>query len=447
MPKPLPDLARILSTKAEQAVLGMLTPLAQSLVARLNRDYLPWAKVAPIARDENLDPEVVWAWVKMARTSGARTLPLAARAGQSLTYIVTDGVQQELHMIDQELAGMLGADDEQPLSAEHKRRFVVSSLMDEAIASSQIEGASTLHAVAKAMLREARPPRSKSERMIVNNYKAIRFMAERAKQPLTPELLLELQTMLTADTLDNPDHAGRFRRDEDRVTVGKNGSNEVVHVPPPAAELGHRLQSLCAFANDTNQAGGSFVHPVVRASALHYQIGFDHPFCDGNGRTARIVFLWSMLRSGYWLVEFLPISRLILESTGQYGKAYINTETDGADFTYFLVYMVGVLGKARQEFRAKLVRQRKEFAAAQGLFASDDRLNHRQRELLLHALRHPGTVYSIEGHQESNQVARNTARTDLLSLVEMGYLMQSRAGKRFEFMATDAALRKLEEPA
>jgi Fic family protein len=42
--------------------------------------------------------------------------------------------------------------------------------MEEAITSSQLEGAATTREVAKEMIREGRQPRDRSERMILNNY-------------------------------------------------------------------------------------------------------------------------------------------------------------------------------------------------------------------------------------------------------------------------------------
>ena len=58
------------------------------------------------------------------------------------------------------------------------QRFLVNSLMEEAIRSSQLEGATTSRRVAKEMLRTGREPRDRSERMIANNYRALQFMRE-----------------------------------------------------------------------------------------------------------------------------------------------------------------------------------------------------------------------------------------------------------------------------
>lgn len=442
MARPIPNPDEVLQRKAKPLAESYGDPQITELVNRFNAKYLTWEKVSAISRDEGKDPEIVWTRVKWSRAGMLRPIPLPAREGRTLAFTEPDIVRRELHLADQQLSGILTTDDEQPLSDDHKRSFIIGSLMDEAISSSQIEGASTSHMVAKEMLRTAREPRNNPERMIVNNYRAIRYMRDRVREDLSPDLLLKLQSIVTDRTLKNPDHSGRLRRGDDVVEVVSDQTNEVVHTPPPAEELPHRLQKLCDFANSTTDADdtGPFIHPVVRAAALHYQIGFDHPFCDGNGRTARVIFLWSLLRQGYWLIEFLPVSRLILNSNAQYGHAYLHTETDGYDFTYFLVYIARVLGLARREFKQRLEQQRQDSLAARRVFSADDRLNYRQRDLLLHALRHPGAVYTVEGHEDSHQVSYNTARTDLMALAEMGYLRSSRPGKKIEFIATNKTL-------
>ena len=77
----------------------------------------------------------------------------------------------------------------------------------------------------------------------------------------------------------------------------------ILHTPPDADELDARMERLLAFANASVDVG--FVHPVVRAILLHFMIGYEHPFVDGNGRTARALFYWMMAKSGYWMTEFL----------------------------------------------------------------------------------------------------------------------------------------------
>ena len=78
--------------------------------------------------------------------------------------------------------------------------------------------------------------------------------------------------------------------------VVADNQGEVLHVPPPAEELPERLQRLCDFANGASDT--AYVPPVVRAIVAHFMLAYDHPFVDGNGRTARLLLYWSMLTPG-----------------------------------------------------------------------------------------------------------------------------------------------------
>ena len=189
-----------------------------------------------------------------------------------------------------------------------------------------LEGAVTTHQEAKEMLKAGRKPRDRGEQMVVNNYHAIQFIRENRNTELSPNFLLELQKILTDRTLDDTGQVGRFRTTNDLISVVDARDNEVMHIPPPASELPVRLKALCDFANQPPQEK-KFVHPVVAACVLHFQVGFDHPFCDGNGRTARALFYWMMLHHGYWLFEYLPISRLIYRADKNMREPFSTAKT------------------------------------------------------------------------------------------------------------------------
>ena len=166
-------------------------------------------------------------------------------------------------------------------------------------------------------------------------------MREQMGDRLTPAAVLELQRILTADTFDGPDASGRLQTpDEERVVVVDRTDGGVLHRPPPAQQLPDRLQALCDFANGDSDDEESFIHPVVRAILLHFWLAYDHPFVDGNGRTARVLFFWSLRTKGYWLVEYLSISKILREAPGKYNRAFLLTETDEGDTTYFLLHQL-----------------------------------------------------------------------------------------------------------
>lgn len=429
--QPPPDLQRLLARDDISAAFS--DPRYVEVARRCEEPYRHWNKVRFLARGAALDPGILWAIVKLGRVPRYRDLPLQDATGRRLRVIVPDSVQRELMLCDQQLAGQLLFDDSSELTREQRDRFIISALMEEAIASSKLEGASTTVQVAKEMLRRKRAPRDRSERMIVNNYRAISFIRDQRNTPLSTDFLLEVQRILTEGTLHSEDESGRLRRADERVVV-EDAFGEILHEPPPAGELPGRLKRICEFANDTSNA--PFIHPIVRAVALHFQIAYDHPFCDGNGRTARAIFYWSMLRAGYWMFEFLPISRLIYAGPGKYGRAFLCTETDDFDLTYFLDYHTRIIARARQQLREYLARKRHEQTAAREMFGQDN-LNTRQRSLLIKAIDRPDAVFTIEQHQHGQQISYYTARADLLGLEELGYFQRRRVGRRFEFTPAD----------
>ncbi len=339
-----------------------------------------------------------------------------------------------LHHIDKDAAGQIQSAVEVTTS-DNRDRYLFQSTIEEAITSSQLEGAATTRRVAEAMLREGRKPRDHSERMIFNNFQAMELIRNIKQEPISPARILELHRILTEGTLDDPADAGHLRKSDD-VNVVDNRDGQVIHQPPSHTELEKRLEGLCAFAN-ADEGSKPFVHPILRAILLHFMIGYDHPFVDGNGRTARALFYWSIARSGYWLLEFVSISHYLRKAPSQYIRSYLFTETDDNDTTYFLLHQLEVIRKAIEGLHDYLARKVSEQKATERLLVGSsklrNRLNYRQIALLTHALKHPDEGYKIEGHQRSHGVVYQTARSDLLSLSDLGLLIKYKVGKGFLF--------------
>lgn len=306
--------------------------------------------------------------------------------------------------------------------------------MEEAIHSSLYEGAVSTREIAKDMLREQRAPINPYERMIVNNHKAMLRLRELARQPLTVDAVLNLHAILVDGTLKHPDQAGRIQNPADeRIVVCDQKSQSAVHTPPAAEELPERLERLVAFANGDDIEGDRYTHPVLRSILLHFQLAFDHPFADGNGRTARALFYWSMLRHGYWLAEFISISRLIYQRPDHYRRAFLFVESDPQDATYFVRQQLELIRGAIDELHGYVDRKRRELDTMRSLVRRRDDLNNRQLVLLDHALRHPDAVYTHESHANSHRISIMAARNDLQSLVATKLLSQGKRGKKFVY--------------
>ncbi|MEK6720647.1 MAG: Fic family protein [Chloroflexota bacterium] len=401
--------------------------------------YRHWDTLRQLTPPDGLTREEWWLGIKLARGNIWHELPLTDRDGHNFGYCMPDPAYEMTHVVDRQASGEI-AISEVVTSPEMRNRYIVSSLIEEAITSSQLEGASTSRAVAKEMLRSGRPPRDRSERMIVNNYRAMNIVRGWKDEPLIPDRVLQLHRVVTDGTLDNPDAAGRLQRpDEARVRVFDRATGELRHTPPPAEQMPARLEAMCKFANDQPTEG--FLHPVIRSILLHFWLAYDHPFEDGNGRTARAIFYWSMLTHGYWLTEFLSISTILKRAPGHYAGAFLYTETDGLDTTYFVLNQLKVICRAIDELHAYLAHKARQVRETEKLLRQAD-LNHRQIALLSHALRHPDAEYTFRSHQTSHGVVYQSARTDLLELEQRGLLERRTVGQRFVFRpVTDLAER------
>ncbi|MBL8437809.1 MAG: Fic family protein [Zoogloeaceae bacterium] len=400
--------------------------------------YLHWDELRHRTPPEGVSSEQWWLAIRLARNALLSELPLFDKDGRPFSVAIPDPVQIRLYHLDQDAAGQLRVPDGLNID-ENNQRYLLHSLREEAITSSQLEGASTTRRVAEAMLRDGRKPRDRSEAMIYNNYQAMNHLRGLKGEPITPDRILELHSMLTINTLDDPAGSGQLRRD-DEVRVTDNRDGALLHQPPSHLELPARLERLCAFANQSVDTT-PFVHPAVRAILLHFMVGYDHPFVDGNGRTARALFYWAMARSGYWLTEFLSISQFLRRAPRQYVQAYLHTETDGGDTTYFVVHQLDTLNRAIDSLHDYLAGKTKEKRANAKLVAIwpalNLHLNSRQLALINHALNHPHEAYRMSSHQKAHQVVYQTARTDLLGLEELGLLDRTQEGKAFVFYAPE----------
>ena len=430
-PPALPDLLG----KLEPARLAEI--LALYPMAWIDRESYPhWDRLRRLPAPAGLTHHEWWLATRFARQLSYRETPLTDREGNPFVIGKPDALLQLLPRLDNQLGGRIGL-EELTINQDTRSRYVISSLMEEAVTSSQLEGAATTRADAIAMLRTGRKPRDRSERMILNNYRAMQRIGQLRNEPLTPDRVLELHALVTEDTLDDPRSAGRMQTPEEpRVKVWDDQSGEILHDPPPAGQLPDRLRLMCDFANGTVEAQG-YLHPIVKAIILHFWLAHDHPFADGNGRTARTLFYWYLLREGYWLTEFISISSLIRKAPVKYTRSFLWTETDANDLTYFVLAQIEIIVKSIEALEAYIARKSRDLRSVDQRLETLDRINHRQKALLAHALKHRDAVYSIQSHCRSHGVAYATGRADLLNLCQLGLLTQFRQGKAFRFRAPD----------
>lgn len=388
-----------------------------SEISKMNDEYYYWDKVK-YNTPKGIKKEDFWALVKYSRTANSKTYSFNTC---TFSLFLTNKMQEYLHNFDMNFGGTIASSD--ILLDKNKQYYLLSSIMEEAIASSQMEGASTTRKVAKEMLRKQSKPKDKSQQMILNNYNTIRYLSEHKNDNLSPELLLTIHKQITEKTLDNSKDEGQFRSDNNIYVV--NGiTGEVAHEPPSFRQIKKVVQQLCRFINEDKE----FIHPIIKAIILHFMISYLHPFVDGNGRTARSLFYWYMLKKGYWLTEYLSISRIIYKSKTQYEKAFLYTEHDDFDLGYFVNYNLKVLNQAFEELNNYLERKAKENAAI--LEYRIPGLNERQIQIVKICAEKPNSMFTSKDLETRFNVSVKTIRSDLEGLVSVGLMETVPLNKR-----------------
>src|SRR3989344_3940957 len=233
-PETPPDLNSLMSQEAIIKTLPLLIKNEEikKYIKYVNDHYYSWEEVKrrPVPKETNIP--AFWCLVKIMRESSTTIIKNFSQSGLDFKFNVSISniLQKKLHEIDMNCGAILVSP--QIIPKEDEKMYLLSSLMEEAIASSQLEGATTTRKVAKEMLKTNRAPRNNAERMILNNYITMTKIIEMKDEKLTPQIIKMIQSTITKDTLENKEWGGRWR-DNNGVRVHERLTNEILYTPPP----------------------------------------------------------------------------------------------------------------------------------------------------------------------------------------------------------------------
>lgn len=397
--------------KQDDNTISLMVKLQlDGILKNIQDDYLYWDKIKYKSKD--IKPEDLWNAVKLHRLINSNNIKFGKYRFQ---YMITDYMQRALHLFDMHIGGTLGSNI--GIAETDKTKFIISSIMEEAISSSQMEGANTTRKKAKEMIQQEQKPKNKSEQMIMNNFITMKHIVQHKDEDITPEKILYIHKLISNKTLDDFNDEGQFR-DNDDIHVVNYIVNEIVHTPPSKDELNDLTKDLCEFFNNESN---NFIHPIIKGCIIHFMVGWIHPFTDGNGRTARAIFYWYMLKKGYWLTEYLSISRIIKDTKNQYERSYLYSEIDENDLSYFLTYHIKTMEKAYDALKLYINRKQKEvFQAAK--FMKIAFVNERMAQILKIVNDDSDRILNIKEIEKRFNISNFTARSDLRTLVSLGFL-------------------------
>lgn len=398
--------------------------------------YLYWDK---IKHKYGKQAEKVWAATKINRLLMRKTLVLTEK--YEFYFCIPDTMQALLHFIDKTSSHY------NIQLINQKDKHILS--MEEAITSAQMEGAATTRKIAKELItRRPDKPKNDYEKMVINNYHLMKKVIELKDEKLSIDLILDLHRTATRDVIENNAISGEFRQSDDFAIY--DGENNLLHQPPPHEDVAELMNAFCDFANAEHDGfrQPEFIHPIVKAIILHFLIGYIHPFGDGNGRTARALFYWFMLKNGYALFEFVSISRLLLQASTGYGKSYVYTERDDLDMTYFIYFQLDKIKQAIDDFEKYVEREtkaRQNFTAQILDFVQQHGLDERQIEILKMAVAEKGKTFIAKELVTQFKISENTARKLLRELADLKLLAPLKSGNAILFVAPADLVARLQK--
>lgn len=104
--------------------------------------------------------------------------------------------------------------------------------------------------------------------------------------PLDEKLIKDFHQIL----MENIMQGGIYRNHEVRITGAS-------HRPPPPTEMYAQMKAFCA------ELCRQDLNPIELAAWTHAEFVRIHPFADGNGRTARLIMNYQLMKAG-----FLPVN-------------------------------------------------------------------------------------------------------------------------------------------
>lgn len=400
-------------------------------------EYLYWDKVRykePVP--EGITKESLWVTIKTVRAMQSSPTVIRDKNDIFFKWSKLDYFEEFFHELDMNTGGEIFT-AKGGLDKANKQKLVTRGIMEEAIASSQLEGAATSRQTAKKMIREGRRPVNKSEQMIINSYLSMNAIENEYKnKEMSLDLLLELHSLITKDTLDDQNEKPRMRKPGEHVNVSDKATGIIYYQAPDIKFVKEELVKLVNFANG-NLGNNHFIHPLIKAIMLHFWIGYLHPFTDGNGRLARLIFYWYLAKQGYWAFVYLPISKIIKKSPKQYSMAYVYSEQDENDLTYFLDYNIRKIKLAVREFEEYLTKQTGHNLQMKKKCELKYKLNIRQIQLLQYLHGDSEERTTVKAHMNVNQVVKMTARKDLKDLVDKRFLTANRMGHTIYYYGTE----------
>ncbi|MFB0842362.1 Fic family protein [Paenibacillus oleatilyticus] len=162
---------------------------------------------------------------------------------------------------------------------------------------------------------------------VINHKEAILYVEDivRRHEPLSEWQIKSIHRLILKGIQD--DFAGIYRKENVLISG-------VRHIPPDALQVPLAMEQFIQWYDSE----GEQLHPVAKAAMVHSDFVKIHPFIDGNGRTARLLLNFELMKNGYPPIVVEKENRLA------YYSALDDAHTTG-DNTRFIALVSDILSR------------------------------------------------------------------------------------------------------
>jgi Fic family protein len=235
-------------------------------------------------------------------------------------------------------------------------------------------------------------------------------------------LLQDIHRRLVTGVRGNRARPGVYRPTQCYVVNSRTG--KITYIPPPPAEVPSLMTELVAWLNEEQE-----LHPVLVAGVAQFQFVDIHPFCDGNGRTARLLSTLCLYRKGYDFKQLFTLSEYYDQDRPAYYAAIQSVRQHEHDLTAWLEYFVMGLAAQLEEAQAEGERVMKVQALGER-----HNLSPRQLAILEGVLEH-SRLASNELATLFPNISRRTLQRDLRLLLALNLLTSEGATNQLFYRA------------
>lgn len=407
----------------------------ESLRARAKDSPLTRADFDLLPHPEGCPADRLWELMGLLRMHTAVQAPYRDADGRRGWYSITNSVMADCDAIDRLCSR--GSRAGSALASHDPLTLFLEQVVSEVMALLESDGIRVGYEETRGIVTGQRRPTTPAQRIVANIVGILYETPELARNEIVEGTFTEL-------------HRRLLRKVEDPIGVGTDSRGArgwAAQVEPEGHWKGTNLSYQGAKDMALRMTRREGVDPAEHALMVCLGIeGIVIPsrlFVNLNNTVSWLLSRLVLYQAELDVLAFIPVHDLVARwrrgqaTPAPSGLSYTDSIVVIADTVDFTGNIAGTVELVRDESVVldRLVGESLEREhLIDDAIGDDPEINHRQRAVILRAIRDPGSSFRIASHQRAYRVAYATARDDLLGLERRGYLRRTKQGSAFVFV-------------